>query len=186
MTGVDVKILDELGAQVAADGKTSGELCLRGPWITATYHDMSADEIADRFTADGYWRTGDRATLDARGYVKIVDRTKDVIKSGGEWISSIDMENALMALPQVLEAAVIGVPHPKWQERPVAIVARRPGAGLSEDDVRAHLAKSFAKWQVPDQVVFVDAIARTSVGKANKKVMRAEYRGLYAGAGDGA
>ncbi|TAN13078.1 MAG: fatty-acid--CoA ligase [Burkholderiaceae bacterium] len=186
VSGIDVKILDFEDQTVPADGKTSGELCIRGPWITATYYDMPQADVAHRFTDDGYWRSGDMATLDARGYVKIVDRTKDVIKSGGEWISSIDMENAIMAIPQVLEAAVIGVPHPKWQERPVAIVALRKGAVLSVDDVRTHLSKRFADWQLPDKVVFVDAIARTSVGKANKKVMRAQYQDLYAGATPGA
>ncbi|MCK9515240.1 MAG: long-chain-fatty-acid--CoA ligase [Ottowia sp.] len=180
VSGVDIKILGLDGKEVAHDGASAGELCIRGPWITASYHGMDAADMASRFTDDGYWRSGDMATLDARGYVKIVDRTKDVIKSGGEWISSIDMENALAAMPQVLEAAVIGVPHPKWQERPVAVVALREKGSVTADDIRAHLSSRFARWQLPDQVVFVDAIARTSVGKANKKAMRAEYRDLYA------
>jgi fatty-acyl-CoA synthase len=184
VAGIDVKILDFDGQPVPADGETSGELCIRGPWITTTYYDMPKADIADRFTADGYWRSGDMATLDARGYIKIVDRTKDVIKSGGEWISSIDMENAIMAIPQVLEAAVIGVPHPEWQERPVAIIALRPGAELTTEEVRERLSNRFANWQLPDKVVFVKAIERTSVGKANKKVMRAQYEDLYTQAAD--
>ncbi|TAM09389.1 MAG: fatty-acid--CoA ligase [Nevskiaceae bacterium] len=180
-TGIDIKILDASDQEVPHDGETSGEACIRGPWITTTYHGMSDADLAGRFTDDGYWRSGDAATMDGRGYVKLVDRLKDVIKSGGEWISSIDMENMIVALPEVAEAAVIGVPHPKWQERPVAIVALRKGRTLSVDAICAHLSSKFAKWQLPDKIMFVDAIARTSVGKADKKVMRAQYADLYAG-----
>jgi fatty-acyl-CoA synthase len=129
-------------------------------------------------TTDGYWRSGDAGTIDANGYLKLTDRIKDVIKSGGEWISSIDMENAIMAHPAVVEAAVIGVPHPKWQERPVAIIVVKAGQDLSADAIHSHLSQHFARWQLPE-VIFTDAVKRTSVGKADKKKMRAEYERLY-------
>ena len=121
---------------------------------------------------------GDAGTIDSNGYLKLTDRIKDVIKSGGEWISSIDMENAIMAHPAIVEAAVIGVPHPKWQERPVAIVVLKAGQNLSADAIHSHLSEHFAKWQLPE-VIFADAVKRTSVGKADKKRMRAEYERLY-------
>jgi fatty-acyl-CoA synthase len=178
MTGVDVALLDENGNEQLHDGVSIGEICMRGPWITTRYHDMP--DATDRFTADGYWRSGDAGTIDANGYLKLTDRIKDVVKSGGEWISSIDMENAIMAHPAVVEAAVIGVPHPKWQERPVAIVAIKAGQDLNSDDIHNHLSQHFAKWQLPE-VIFTDAIKRTSVGKADKKRMRAEYQRLYQG-----
>jgi fatty-acyl-CoA synthase len=176
MTGVDVALLDANGNEQPHDGVSIGEICLRGPWITTRYHDMP--DGTDRFTADGYWRSGDAGTIDANGYLKLTDRIKDVIKSGGEWISSIDMENAIMAHPAVVEAAVIGVPHPKWQERPVAIIVVKAGRDLSADAIHSHLSQHFAKWQLPE-VIFTDAVKRTSVGKADKKKMRAEYERLY-------
>jgi len=177
MIGVDIALLDENGTEQPHDGASIGELCVRGPWITARYHGLP--NSADRFTKDGYWRSGDAGTIDSNGYLKLTDRIKDVIKSGGEWISSIDMENAIMAHPAIAEAAVIGVPHPKWQERPVAVVATRPGHQVSADELREHLAPRFAKWQLPETVIFTKAIARTSVGKADKKRMRAEYQNVY-------
>jgi fatty-acyl-CoA synthase len=176
MTGVDLILLDGSGKELPHDGVSIGEICMRGPWITARYHDMP--DSTDRFTVDGYWRSGDAGTIDASGYLKLTDRIKDVVKSGGEWISSIDMENAIMAHPAVAEAAVIGVPHPKWQERPVAIIVVKPGRELSADAIHAHLSPHFAKWQLPE-VVFTNAVARTSVGKADKKRMRAEYQDIY-------
>jgi fatty-acyl-CoA synthase len=176
MTGVDIALLDQNGNEQPHDGASIGEICMRGPWITARYHNMP--EGADRFTADGYWRSGDAGTLDANGYLKLTDRIKDVIKSGGEWISSIDMENAIMAHPAVVEAAVIGVPHPKWQERPVAIVVVKTGQDLSAEAIHSHLSQHFAKWQLPE-VIFADAVKRTSVGKADKKRMRAEYERIF-------
>jgi len=136
-------------------------------------------DSADRFTEDGFWRSGDAGTIDENGYLKLTDRIKDVIKSGGEWISSIDMENAIMSHRSVAEAAVIGVPHPKWQERPVAIVSVKPGQALTADAIREHLAPSFAKWQLPEAVIFTKSVARTSVGKADKKKLRAEYQDIY-------
>jgi fatty-acyl-CoA synthase len=176
-TGIDIAIRDPKGADLAHDGVSVGEICIRGPWITAKYHEMP--DSGDRFTDDGFWRSGDAATIDPFGYVKLTDRIKDVIKSGGEWISSIDMENAIMAHPSVLEAAVFGVPHPKWNERPLALVVVRRGQKLSADAVREHLAPQFAKWQLPEQVIFTDAIARTSVGKIDKKLLRVDYQHVY-------
>jgi fatty-acyl-CoA synthase len=129
----------------------------------------------DRWTKDGWFRTGDIATIDPEGYVKIVDRSKDLIKSGGEWISSVDLENALMGHPSVREAAVIAVPHPKWQERPLAVVVRKEGVELSPDDLRAFLAERFAKWQLPDAFVFADELPHTSVGKLLKLKLREQY-----------
>ena len=136
-------------------------------------------DFADHFTESGYWRSGDAGTIDKDGYLKLTDRIKDVIKSGGEWISSIDMENTLMAHPSIAEAAVVGVPHPKWQERPLAFVVLRPGNELSADEIREHLSPLFAKWQLPENVIFTNSIARTSVGKADKKRMRAEHQDIY-------
>jgi fatty-acyl-CoA synthase len=177
VTGVDIAIRDPNGVDLPHDGVSFGEICLRGPWITAKYHEMPHSE--DRFTHDGYWRSGDVGTIDPFGYVKLTDRIKDVIKSGGEWISSIDMENAIMAHPSVLEAAVIGVPHPKWHERPIALVVVREGQELSAGAVRKHLATQFAKWQLPEKVIFTKAIARTSVGKIDKKRLRTDYQHIY-------
>jgi fatty-acyl-CoA synthase len=158
------------------DGKSVGELCARGPWIAASYHDMP--EAADRFV-DGYWRSGDLGTIDANGYLKLTDRLKDVIKSGGEWISSIDMENALMEHTAVREAAVVGLPHPRWQERPLALVVPESGKQATPAELIEHLARTFERWQLPDRILLVDSIPKTSVGKLNKKAIRAEYVGLY-------
>jgi len=155
------------------DGESPGELEVRGPWVAGNYYE-SPDQ-AHRWTADGWFKTGDVATLDAEGYVRIVDRAKDLVKSGGEWISSVDLENTLMGHPAVKEACVVGVPHPKWQERPLAVVVLKDGAQVSGDELRAFLGKSFAKWQLPDAVVFVEAIPRTSVGKFKKIALREQF-----------
>ena len=155
------------------DGKTVGELEVRGPWVASSYY--NAPEEQHRWTADGWFRTGDVASIDPEGYVKIVDRTKDLIKSGGEWISSVDLENALMGHPAVLEAAVIAVPHPKWQERPLAVVVFKDGASATPEELRAFLAAKFAKWQLPDAFVSVKEIPRTSVGKFLKTRLREQF-----------
>src|SRR6202035_427456 len=147
---IDIAIRDPKGADLPHDGVSVGEICIRGPWITAKYHEMP--DSGDRFTDDGFWRSGDAGTIDKFGYLKLTDRIKDVIKSGGEWISSIDMENAIMAHPAVVEAAVIGVPHPKWQERPVAIIVVKAGRDLSADAIHSHLSQHFAKWQLPEVI----------------------------------
>jgi fatty-acyl-CoA synthase len=155
------------------DGVSSGEIEIRGPWIAASYYE-SPDQ-AHRWSADGWFRTGDVATMDEEGYVKIVDRAKDLVKSGGEWISSVDLENALMGHPAVKEACVVGIPHPKWQERPLAAVVLKDGASATPEELRAFLAQSFAKWQLPDAFVFVEAIPRTSVGKFKKIALREQF-----------
>jgi len=177
-SGIDIKIVDEEGNALPHDGINSGEILLRGPWITRTYY--NSDRTKDSFTDDGFFRTGDAGSIDSEGYLKITDRLKDVIKSGGEWISSIDMENTLMSHTSILEAAVVGIPHPKWEERPLALVVLREGfESIDEEEIRHYLTKNFAKWQLPDKIIFVDSIPRTSVGKLNKKVMRMEYKGIY-------
>jgi fatty-acyl-CoA synthase len=172
--GVEMRVVDpDTQAPVPWDGESSGELQCRGNWIAATYYD---DERANEsFTPDGWLRTGDVASVDARGRIRLVDRTKDLIKSGGEWISSVELENELMAHPQIAEAAVIGVPHPRWSERPLACVVLAPGAELTKGEVLAHLADKVAKWQLPDDVVFIDEVPKTSVGKFSKKTLRDEF-----------
>jgi fatty-acyl-CoA synthase len=157
------------------DGETSGELQVRGPWIASAYY--NDERSPESFTADGWLKTGDVAVIDQHGYIKLVDRTKDVIKSGGEWISSVDLENELMGHPKVAEAAVIGVPHPKWAERPLACVVVRPGEELTKEEVLAYLEDKVAKWWLPDDVAFVDEIPKTSVGKFSKKDLRDKFEG---------
>jgi fatty-acyl-CoA synthase len=142
--------------------------------VAASYYKMP--EERGRWSEDGWLRTGDVVTIDPEGYVKITDRTKDLIKSGGEWISSVDVENALVAHPAVAEAAVIAVPHPKWQERPLAVVVVKEGATVSEDELRSFLACKFAKWQLPDNFAFVPALPHTSTGKLLKSELRRSYK----------
>jgi fatty-acyl-CoA synthase len=177
--GVPVPILDlrlagDDGAQQPWDGASVGEIQVRGPFITGSYHNVPVER--DKFTADGWLRTGDVASIDAHGYIRITDRTKDLIKSGGEWISSVDMENLLMAHPAVLEAAVIAIPDPKWSERPLACVVFKTGRNATPEELRAHLAKGFVKWQLPDRFEFLDAIPRTSTGKFWKVKLRERFR----------
>jgi fatty-acyl-CoA synthase len=147
---------------------------VRGPWVTGSYYNPDDAEAESKFH-DGWLRTGDVGTLDRLGYITLTDRAKDVIKSGGEWISSVDLENALMSHPDVLEAAVVGIPDEKWQERPLASVVLRDGATTSVEELRDHLAQSFARWQLPDAWAFIDHVPRTSVGKFDKKVLRREF-----------
>jgi fatty-acyl-CoA synthase len=172
VAGVDIRIVDEDGNDLPHDGVSQGEILLRGPWIIEAYHHL--DDQEDRFL-DGYWRTGDVGRIDKNGYLKLTDRLKDVIKSGGEWISSIDMENAIVAHPDIADAAVIGVPDPQWQERPLALVVPAVGSRITLEDVTDMLAPQFAKWQLPDRVIVVDQLPRTSVGKLDKKAMRETY-----------
>jgi fatty-acyl-CoA synthase len=164
---------DGKSEEVPWDGSSSGEIEIRGPWVAASYYE--APDQAHRWTADGWFRTGDVATMDDEGYVKIVDRAKDLVKSGGEWISSVDLENTLMGHPAVKEACVVGIPHPKWQERPLAAVVLKDGAAATAQELRAFLAQTFAKWQLPDAFVFLDAIPRTSVGKFKKIALREQF-----------
>jgi fatty-acyl-CoA synthase len=155
------------------DGHHSGELQARGPWIAASYY--NDERAAESFTADGWLRTGDVATIDSEGYIRLVDRTKDLIKSGGEWISSVEIENELMAHPEIAEAAVIGVPSAKWSERPLACVVLAPGARLTKEQILDFVRPRVAKWQVPDDVVFIDEVPKTSVGKFSKKTLRDRF-----------
>jgi len=155
------------------DGQTMGELQIRGPWVAASY--FNSDEENDKWTDDGWFRTGDVATIDSEGYMRITDRTKDLIKSGGEWISSVDLENALMSHPLVQEAAVIGIPDPEWQERPLAVIVLKEGASATPELLRAHLAPRFPTWWLPDEFRFVAEIPRTSTGKFLKTKLREQY-----------
>ncbi len=169
---VEIRLMRPEG-EAPRDGVTSGEIEIRGPWIADSYYE--APDQAHRWSADGWFRTGDVATMDEDGYIKIVDRAKDLVKSGGEWISSVDLENTLMGHPAVKEACVVGIPHPKWQERPLAAVVLKDGARATPEELRCFLAKSFAKWQLPDAFVFIDAIPRTSVGKFKKLALREQF-----------
>jgi len=157
------------------DGESMGELEVRGPWVAAEYYE--APDCADRWSDDGWFKTGDIAAIHPRGFIQIKDRSKDVIKSGGEWISSVELENALMAHPAVAEAAVIGIPDEKWQERPLACVVLKDGASASEDELRAFIAPRFAKWWLPDRFEFVDEIPKTAVGKFRKIALREQFAG---------
>ena len=162
------------GSDQPWDGKSVGEIQVRGPFITGAYYPQMADP--DKFTGDGWLRTGDVAAVDSLGFVKITDRTKDLIKSGGEWISSVDLENAIMAHPAVAEAAVIAIADLKWSERPLACVVLKPGQSATADEFNAHLLKhSFAKWQLPDRYEFIDAVPRTSTGKFWKMKLRERF-----------
>ncbi|MBV8386703.1 MAG: long-chain fatty acid--CoA ligase [Acidimicrobiia bacterium] len=174
--GVDLRIVNpETGDEVPWDGKTSGELQARGPWIAADYYNDPRSR--ESFTADGWLRTGDVAIIDAEGYIRLVDRTKDLVKSGGEWISSVELENEIMAHPKVAEAAVIGVAHERWTERPLACVVPAPGEELTKEEVIEFLTPRVAKWWLPDDVVFIEEVPKTSVGKFSKKDLRDRFAG---------
>ncbi len=179
LPGIELRILGDDGAEVPADGATMGELQVRGPWVTSGYYmdPRPADQAAAESFQDGWFRTGDVATVDADGYIQIMDRTKDLVKSGGEWISSVDLENAIMAHPKVAEAAVIAVPHPKWQERPLACVVVKPGEELAKEELLGFLSGRVAKWWLPDEIAFIDAVPKTSVGKFNKRALRQRFVG---------
>jgi fatty-acyl-CoA synthase len=171
--GVEARIVGPGGDVLPNDGESVGELEVRGPWITATY---IGDERPDpeKFN-DGWLRTGDVGTLSADGYLALSDRAKDVIKSGGEWISSVELENALMAHPAVLEACVVGVPDEKWGERPLATVVRREGTSIDADELRGFLTDKLARWQLPERWAFIEEVPKTSVGKFDKKRVRSDY-----------
>ena len=176
VAGVDMRIVDDAGKVQPWDGKSVGEIQVRGPWITSGYYNNPAG--AAQFTEDGWFRTGDVATIDPEGYVQITDRTKDLIKSGGEWISSVDLETTIMGHPKVLEAAVIAVPHEKWQERPLACVVPKPEfkGQLTAQEILDYLTPRVAKWWLPDEVTFIEAVPKTSVGKFDKKVLRERFK----------
>jgi fatty-acyl-CoA synthase len=173
LPGVHMEIRDESGRPLPWDGRSLGELVVRGPWIASSY---LGGEGSGQFTGDGWFRTGDIAVGSPDGYMVIADRAKDLIKSGGEWISSVDMESAVMALPEVAEAAVIAVPDDRWQERPLICLAAHDGHTVTLERVRDHLERSgFARWQLPDRVEVVTAIPRTGVGKFDKKALRERF-----------
>jgi len=174
IAGLQVKIIDEVGDELPWDGVAFGELLIRGPWIAAEYY---KDDRRDSFV-DGWMRTGDVCKITPEGYVVITDRAKDVIKSGGEWISSLDLERELVAHPAVSEAAVIGVKHVKWQERPLALVVTRPGMSVTAEELVEHLGHRVVKWWIPDVIEFTDEIPKTGTGKLDKKVVRDRYGDL--------
>jgi fatty-acyl-CoA synthase len=171
----DIRHTDDQGKVLPWDGQTMGELECRGPWVASSY---MGDEGKDRWTKDGWFKTGDVVTIDAEGYVRITDRSKDVIKSGGEWISSVALENALMSHPAVLEAAVFAGRHPKWDERPIAAIVLKKDRQATNDELSAHLTPHFAKFWLPDAYVFVETIPRTSTGKFLKTRLREQYGSL--------
>ncbi|MBK8019117.1 MAG: fatty-acid--CoA ligase [Betaproteobacteria bacterium] len=171
--GVDLRIVDDEGKELPRDGKAFGDLHVRGPWVCREYFKGEGGDPL----VDGWFPTGDVATLDRDGFVQITDRSKDVIKSGGEWISSIDLENTAMAHPAVAEAAVFGVTHPKWDERPLLVVIRRPGAEVSREELLKFFEGRVAKWWIPDDVVFVESLPHTATGKLSKTRLREDFRG---------
>jgi fatty-acyl-CoA synthase len=174
LIGVDFRVVDpSTGEPAKWDDDQTGELQVAGPWIAATYY--NDPRSGESFTDDGWLKTGDVARVSPEGYISLVDRTKDLVKSGGEWISSAELENEIMAHPKVQEAAVIGVNHPKWSERPLACVVVKPGEELTKDEIMSFLDGRVAKWWLPDDVVFIDEVPKTSVGKFSKKTLRDRF-----------
>ena len=171
--GVEMKIIDGDGKNLAHDGKAFGDLLVRGPWVVGEYF---KSEGGNPLTPEGWFPTGDVATIDADGYMQITDRSKDVIKSGGEWISSIDLENLAMAHPDVAEAAVIGIYHPKWDERPLLVVVKKPGAAVTREDLLKFFDGKIAKWWMPDDVAFVEQLPHTATGKILKRKLREDFK----------
>lgn len=173
--GIEIRIVDDAGQELPHDGKAFGRLQVRGPWVASSYykHDDQSD------WQDGWFDTGDVATLDEQGYMNIVDRAKDVIKSGGEWISSIDVENIAIGHDAVAECAVVGVPHPKWDERPLLLVVLNPGASLTKEAMLEYLADKIVKWWMPDEVLFVEELPHTPTGKLLKRQLRDQYQSVY-------
>lgn len=172
--GVELRIVDEIGRELPWDGKTMGELQVRGPWIIRQY--FKRDATTDYMTKDGWFRTGDVVTMSPDGYMTITDRTKDLVKSGGEWISTVELENAIIGHPKVLEAAVIAIPDEQWSERPMACVVRtQDGWDLTAEELQAYLGQHVAKFWVPEKVIFIDEVPKTSVGKFDKKVLRRQF-----------
>ncbi len=173
--GVDMKIIDDEGRDLPRDGKAFGELVVKGPWIASGYYN-NEEATKAAFTEDGWFKTGDVSTIDAEGVMQIVDRSKDVIKSGGEWISSIDLENAAVGHPDVVEAAVIGIAHPKWDERPLLLVVPGEGKDVSKDGMIDYLTDKVAKWWLPDDVISVEELPHTATGKLLKSKLREDYK----------
>jgi acyl-CoA synthetase (AMP-forming)/AMP-acid ligase II len=172
--GVEIKVVDESGQTLPRDGGSQGEVLIRGQWIASSYYKSDSSALRD-----GWFPTGDIATIDAHGVLQIRDRAKDLIKTGGEWISSLDLENATCSHPAVAAAAVIGVKHPKWQERPLLFVVRKPGQELQREHILDHLSKQVARWWVPDEVIFLDALPVGGTGKVQKTILREKYGNVF-------
>ncbi|MGY2060922.1 AMP-binding enzyme, partial [Nocardia gipuzkoensis] len=172
---VQARLVGDDGSVIPNDGEALGEVEVRGPWITASYYSPEGESVDPDKFHDGWLRTGDVGKISPNGYLTLVDRSKDVIKSGGEWISSVDLENAIMGHPAVAEASVIGIPDEKWDERPLVAVVLKEGAAAEADELREFLAGKFAKWQLPEHWAFIEEIPKTSVGKFDKKRLRARY-----------
>ncbi|MBB6091398.1 fatty-acyl-CoA synthase [Povalibacter uvarum] len=172
--GIELKIVDDDGKELPHDGKSFGALKVRGPWVASGYYRRDSDEVFDQ---EGWFSTGDVATICPLGYMQITDRTKDVIKSGGEWISSIDLENLAVSHPAIAQAAAIAIPHPKWQERPMLVVVLKPGESLTREDVLNFFLGKVAKWWIPDDVVFVEKLPLTATGKLSKLQLRKQFEG---------
>jgi fatty-acyl-CoA synthase len=170
--GVELRVVNDAGEELPRDGKSSGRLQVRGPWVIKRYF----KEEQDATDADNWFDTGDVAALHPDGTMQITDRSKDVIKSGGEWISSIDLENAAVGCPGVAEAAAIGIAHPKWDERPLLVVVRAEGSSVTDQDIRAHLEKHVARWWLPDAIEFVDSLPHTATGKLSKLTLREQFK----------
>jgi acyl-CoA synthetase (AMP-forming)/AMP-acid ligase II len=171
--GVEIRIVDSGGTALPHDGVTAGHLLVRGHWIASAYFRSEEDSILD---ADGWFDTGDIATIDADGYMQITDRAKDVIKSGGEWISSIDLENAAVGHSAVAEAAAIGLPHPLWQERPLLVVVKKTGMEVTKDELIVYLSERVDKWWLPNDIVFVEQLPHTATGKLQKMTLREMFK----------
>jgi fatty-acyl-CoA synthase len=171
--GVEMRLVNDEGEELPRDGRAFGRLLVRGPWCVGRYMHGAGGEVLD---GEGWFDTGDVATIDPDGYMQITDRSKDVIKSGGEWISSIEIENLAVGCPGVAEAAVIGITHPKWDERPLLVIVRKPGSNVSADEIQAYLKGRIAKWWTPDAVEFVDALPHTATGKIQKTTLREQFR----------
>tara|TARA_B100000678_G_scaffold290020_1_gene301943 strand:- start:1477 stop:2415 length:939 start_codon:yes stop_codon:yes gene_type:complete len=171
--GIEMRVVDDDGAVLPRDGTSSGRLQVRGPWVVQRYY---KDESGDAVTEDGWFDTGDVSVIHPDGTMQITDRAKDVIKSGGEWISSVDLENAAVGCPGVAEAAAIGVAHPKWDERPLLLVVRHEGSDVTADAIRDYLTDHVAKWWLPDEILFVDSLPHTATGKLLKTAIREKYR----------
>jgi fatty-acyl-CoA synthase len=171
LPGVEIRVVDDHGAALPNDGKAVGEIEVRGPWITGAYYRDADDSKFD----DGWLRTGDVGRIDPQGFITLTDRAKDVIKSGGEWISSVELELCIMEHPAVLEAAVVAVPDQRWQERPLAAVVAKQGAEVTATELRNHLRDKVARFWLPERWTFLDEVPKTSVGKFDKKLIRARY-----------
>jgi fatty-acyl-CoA synthase len=171
--GVEMKIVDDDGIEQPWDGSSRGNLLIRGPWIAGGYFKHEGGDALDK---DGFFATGDVATINSDGFLQLVDRAKDVIKSGGEWISSIDLENATNSHPSISESAIIGIPHPKWQERPLLLVVKKEGKEVTKEELLKYLEDHVAKWWLPDDVIFLSELPHTATGKVMKHKLREEYK----------